>query len=160
VELLEEENTALTEGQEETVPLSLLADNVRDQTDVPGVLRAGLESISVLKDIRFCACLSLQGRETSILQQYASLTEATPKRSFRLSARMAEYMRGCSRIPGEEDCAETGIRPGGVLPFAASRSARLLIPFRSRAIPNGPCSSRIIEVPGSWSERRPSCTAL
>jgi len=136
VQLLEEENAALLEGHEDAVLLGLVAEQIHEQPDPDGILRAGLERISVLKDVPLCLCLSLRDRQATIVQHYANFTDEPPAcPSLTLSAGLAGRLRVDSQFLTAEECAQAGLGPNAPFPMVALGA--LLIPFRSRAIPEG-----------------------
>ena len=90
----------------------------------------------MLKDIPLCLGLELSGREATILQHYASFTDAPLARTqLGFSSGLAEDLLSESRFLEGEACAEAGLVPGGLLPFTPA--AVLLVPFQARAIPHG-----------------------
>ncbi|MFT3915597.1 MAG: response regulator [Anaeromyxobacteraceae bacterium] len=132
--LLEEENSSLTEGHEDALLLGLVAEQIHALKERGPILRAGLERISMLKDIPLCACLSLGGTEATILEHFTSFSDAPPMRpSLTLSGRLPEHLAVASRLLEGPACADSGL--GAAFRFAPA--AVLLIPFRSRAVPEG-----------------------
>jgi PAS domain S-box-containing protein len=90
----------------------------------------------LLKDIPLCLCLELHGREATVLSHYASFTDGPPSSTrLALSAGLAEGLGEESRLLEGQACAEAGLAPSILPPFAAQ--AALLVPFRARAIPKG-----------------------
>jgi len=145
LQLLEEENSSLSEGQEDALLLGLVAEQIHALKDRGPILRAGLERISMLKDIPLCACLALNfraqgshagqgGSEATILEHFASFTSDPPARpSLTLTGRLPEHLAVATRLLEGPACADSGL--GAAFRFAPA--AVLFIPFRSRAVPEG-----------------------
>lgn len=70
--ILQIENDQLAERAEDTLLLGLIAEQFGTAEEIEPVLERGLERISVLKDIPFCACCSLTGNEAVVIKSYLS----------------------------------------------------------------------------------------
>ena len=80
VAALEDENEALAEGHEDALLLGLVTEQIQNEDGTERILRQGLERVSVLKAVPFCACLDVRGRKATLVQHYCSLTDAVPPR--------------------------------------------------------------------------------
>ena len=122
--------------REDSFLLGLVAEQLLEHSETSAILRACLERISVLKDIPLCLCLSVSGREATVLEHYSSSSDAGPAHPvLRLPEPLAERLRRESPIVGEEDCAAAGLGAGGPFRFAATGA--LLIPFHARPVAEG-----------------------
>lgn len=133
---LEDENEALAEGHEDALLLGLVAEQIQGEHGTQRILRAGLERISLLKDLPLCACLELRGKQALVVQHYCSLTDAAAAAEpLVLSERVADGLTRASSLLIGPECAEAGL--DGVHPVAFAPAAVLLIPFKARALPSG-----------------------
>ena len=124
------------DGREDAVLLGLVAEQLLEQSEVPAILRASLERLSVLKDVPLCACLCVAGRDAAVIEHYdGSANPVKAASSLRLPEWLLDRLDRESLILGEDECREAGLGPGGPFPFPAA--AALLIPFRSKAVPQG-----------------------
>jgi signal transduction histidine kinase len=135
---LEDENARLAEAQTDAVLLGVLADHVWAQGEPAAILAAGLQRMSVLKDVPLCmACVREGGRLAARAVHLAS-GEAPPAAVVVTPPDevLAALEGGAVPLSGAEACAVAGLGagalPGGIVPRAA-----LLLPFTDRALGTG-----------------------
>jgi PAS domain S-box-containing protein len=86
IRILEAENQRLSERAEETLLLSLVAENLNHANNRVDVLENVLEKISILKSIPYCACYSIHEHSLKLLCTYAIFSDDTsPKIQITLS---------------------------------------------------------------------------
>ena len=80
IRILEAENQRLSERAEETLLLSLVAENLNHANNRMEVLENVLEKISILKSIPYCACYSIHEHSLKLLCTYAIFSDDTSPR--------------------------------------------------------------------------------
>jgi PAS domain S-box-containing protein len=75
IRILQIENDELAERAEDTLLLGLIAEQISTAEEIGPVLERGLERISVLKDVPFCACCLLTGNEAVVIKSYLSFSD-------------------------------------------------------------------------------------
>ncbi len=132
VRILQMENDQLAERAEDTLLLGLIAEQISGAEEIGQVLESGLERISVLKDIPFCACCSLTGNKAIIFKSYLSFTgEDMSSRTIDLPETMMQQLNAGHYFLSKNECRQTGIsfkeKAGRFIPLSA-----IGIPFKSR----------------------------
>ncbi len=132
VRILQLENDHLAERAEDTLLLGLIAEQISMAEDIGQVLECGLERISVLKDVPFCACCLLTGNRATIVKSYLSFSdEDVSDRTIVFPETVLQRLAaGDCSLSGDE-CGKTGIcvelKAGSFVPLSA-----ICIPFRIR----------------------------
>lgn len=132
--LLSLENDRLTERAEETLLLGLIAEQVNAQDTHEALLAAGLEQISLLKDLPLCAYGQRLGAELHILHAHFSLTHAS-LRDLRLPLPLAPLDPEPMLLDAEA-VAQSGL----VIETPGQRfvpASALFLPFPCRSQPLG-----------------------
>jgi signal transduction histidine kinase len=133
---LEDENEALAEGHEDALLLGLVTEQIQNEDGAERILRQGLERVSVLKAIPFCACLDVRGRNATLVQHYCSLTDAMPpSRHLLFSKDVADRLAHDTVVLTAAECG--GVNMVSVLPTAFDPTVVVMIPFKSRILPSG-----------------------
>jgi hypothetical protein len=110
VRILQLENDQLAERAEDTLLLGLIAEQISRAEEVGRVLESGLERISVLKDIPFCACCSLDGNTVRIVKAYLSFTdEDLSSRAIVLPETMARKLASGDCLLNRDECEQAGL---------------------------------------------------
>ena len=123
----------LAEGHEDALLLGLVGEQVAGEEEPKRILRAGLERISMLKDIPFCACYALDQRRGYLVEHFASFTDRAPATSrVELPDRLVDALAIDSHHLDASDWAALGLDDV----FGIARGA-LAVPFRSRAVSEG-----------------------
>ena len=136
VAALEDENEALAEGHEDALLLGLVTEQIQNEDGTERILRQGLERVSVLKAVPFCACLDVRGRKATVVQHYCSLTDAVPpRRDLLFSKNVGERLAHDTIVLTGAECG--GADLVGVLPMTFVPTMVVMIPFRSRILPSG-----------------------
>jgi PAS domain S-box-containing protein len=128
------ENDQLAERAEDTMLLGLIAEQISRAEDIGQVLEAGLERISILKDIPFCACCSLTGNKAVIFKSYLSFTdEDMSSRTIVLPETMMQKLAAGDCLLSSDECRQAGmsveLKTGSFTPLSLICS-----PFSSRFI--------------------------
>ena len=77
IQILQVENDHLTEMSEDTLLLGLIGEKINTTEDIEKVFEFGLERISILKDIPFCACCSFKDGNLTCTNTFLSFTNET-----------------------------------------------------------------------------------
>jgi PAS domain S-box-containing protein len=130
--LLQTENDQLTGRAEDLLLLGLIAEQISRAEEIGQVLESGLERISVLKGIPFCACCSLTGNRAVVVRAYLSFTdEDINNRTIILPDAMVRKLAAGDCVLSGEECRKTGLsielKAGNFIPLSA-----ICIPFASR----------------------------
>jgi PAS domain S-box-containing protein len=135
--ILRIENDLLAERAEDMLLLGLIAEQIGAAEEIEQVLERGLERISVLKDIPFCACCSLTGNKAVVVKFYLSFSdEDLSNRAIVLPDALLRNLADGGCLPNGSDRENVGLSikltAGSFNPAAAC-----CIPFVSRcAAPN------------------------
>ena len=122
---LEAENAVLAERQEDASLIGLVAEAAHLHDGPDAILAAGLERLSVLRDLPLCGRCELHPGGARVTHLYAASSPDPPReRDLRLSARVArELEAGAVLLEGASACEELGLRDGtpcpGFVPGAA-----------------------------------------
>lgn len=132
VRILQMENNQLAERAEDTLLLGLIAEQISRAEEIRQVLESGLERISILKDIPFCACCSLAGDKALIVNAYLSFTdEDMSNPAIVLPEAIMTKLAAGHHLLSRDECRLAGIsielKTGNFVPLSA-----ICIPFRSR----------------------------
>lgn len=79
IRILSLENEALAERAEDAILLGLIAEKINHLEDAGSVVAAGLEQISLLKDISLCACCRIIDGIIRVESSFVSCSEAAVK---------------------------------------------------------------------------------
>ena len=134
IRILQMENDQLAERAEDTLLLGLIAEEIGTAEEIGQVLESGLERISVLKDIPFCACCSLTGNTAVIVKSYLSFSnEDMSNQAIILpKAMMRKLAAGGCLLFGDEFRRERfsiEMQTGSFVPLSV-----ICVPFKSRYI--------------------------
>ena len=132
---LQDENSLLADQAEDIMLLGLIAEEIGRTDRVPVVLQKGLERISILKDVPYCFCCSLQNERAQILNSFLSISdEDLSGAEILLSASLVRSLAADSQLLSGEECEKAGLRfalqKDEIIPHDA-----LMIPFKSRYTP-------------------------
>jgi len=132
--LLLVENALLAERAEDALLLTLIAEEIEPSADPIEVLERGLERISVLKDIPFCAACAVEGASAVVVRAYFLYGNEdlsgvpvmlAPEIAASLSSAAPLYLSG-------EECARIEMHiPGAAEDFVPA--SVLLVPVRANA---------------------------
>lgn len=132
VRIQQMENDQLAERAEDTLLLGLIAEQISGAEETGQVLASGLERISVLKDIPFCACCSLTGNKAKIVKSYLSFTdEDMSSRAIVLPETVLQKLAACHCLLNRDECRQAGLSIALKNWSFVSLSA-ICIPFRSK----------------------------
>lgn len=137
ISVLRMENDHLAERAEDSLLLGLIAEQISSADGIGPVLDAGLERISVLKDIPFCACCNVKDNRAEIIRSYLSFSaEDINNRVLALPPNMTQDLTAA----GLYLTSENGELAGLSLDLKSGRftpRSLICIPFKSRyADPN------------------------
>ena len=132
VRILQLENDHLAERAEDTLLLGLIAEQISMAEDIGQVLEYGLERISVLKDVPFCACCLLTGNRATIVKSYLSFSdEDVSNRAIVFPETVLLKLAAGDCLLSRDECSKTGtsvkLKTGSFVPLSA-----ICIPFRTR----------------------------
>jgi PAS domain S-box-containing protein len=132
IQLLQVENDHLAERAEDTLLLGLIAEKINTTEDIEKVFELGLERISLLKDIPFCACCSLKDGNLTCAKTFFSFTNDTLQNdSIQLPEAITAKIGAGSYLLHGEECRKAGI----FIPLQSSQyvpTSIFFIPFESR----------------------------
>ncbi len=132
IQLLQVENDHLAERAEDTLLLGLIAEKINTTEDIEKVFELGLERISLLKDIPFCACCSLKDGNLTCSKTFFSFTNDTLQNdSIQLPEAITAKIGAGSYLLHGEECRKAGI----FIPLQSSQyvpTSIFFIPFESR----------------------------
>jgi PAS domain S-box-containing protein len=137
IKILELENQMLVERSEDVFLLGTVIESISNAGDSAGIMENTLERISLLKDIPFCACCSIENDRILVLSTYTHGGKTKKNgEDLYLSPDFIENMPDKPTLISVNDCqkGDISITISG-LDFTASEIA--LIPFASRSIKNG-----------------------
>ncbi len=137
IKILETENQMLVERSEDVFLLGTVIESISHADDSIGIMENTLERISLLKDIPFCACCSIENDNIQVLSTYThgGKTEKNGEDLY-LSPDLIENMSDKPTLISVDDHpnSDVYITISG-LDFTASEIA--LIPFTARSVKNG-----------------------
>ena len=132
IELLQAENDHLAERAEDTLLLGLVGEKINTTEDIEKVFELGLERISLLKDIPFCACCSFKDGNLKFTKTFFSFTNDTLQNDkVQLPGAITAKIAAGSYLLQGEECKKTGIS----IPLQSSQyvpTSIFFIPFESR----------------------------
>ncbi len=126
---LEGENEILIERAEDILLLGLVTEAISRQDEPGDIMATALERISILKDVPYCALVTLDGRVATLNQEYSLFREKSPgETTFEVSPGVADELRqGAAPVP-DEDLSSTW-RSLGFGSLEPRPKSALLIPF-------------------------------
>jgi signal transduction histidine kinase len=135
---LQDENDRLAEAQTDAVLLGVLAEQVRCETAPAAILSAGLERMSVLKDLPLCMACLREGDRLAARAVHLASGDAPPDAVAVVPPAevLAALETGPVPLSGAQACAAAGVGEGA-LPDGIVPRAALLLPFASRALGTG-----------------------
>ncbi|BDG03741.1 response regulator [Anaeromyxobacter oryzae] len=136
---LHDENDRLAEAQTDAVLLGFLAEHVRAESEPDGILRAGLERMSVLKDLSLTLACAREGDR--LVARAVHVASGDPVAGEVALTPAAEVLTALGEgvvvpLSGAEACADAGLG-AGALPGGVAPRAVLLLPFQCRAFGAG-----------------------
>ncbi len=132
IEILEKENALLADRREDTLLLGIIAERINIISDISQVVDVGLENISLLKDIPFCAFCRLEGNDLNITNYYFSESnKPLNTTTFELPAQVRKKVLSGATQLDKDEC--TQVFPS--IKFESkdfSSTSLLLIPTKSK----------------------------
>ena len=131
IQLLQEENDHLAERAEETLLLGLVGEEISTSQNIEEIFALGLERISILKDIPFCACCSIKDNNLTFVKTFFSFTNDTLKNNnIKLPEIITAKIAAGSYLLHGEECKKTRLS----IPLQSSQyipTSISFIPFES-----------------------------
>ncbi|TLM98979.1 MAG: hypothetical protein FDZ75_01150, partial [Actinobacteria bacterium] len=126
VRVLQNENTQLVDRAEDTLLLSIIAEEISAATDARDVLDRGLERISCLKDIPLCACFAVTEDDVRAISVYLNYTtDADRKLDVPLTHELRHLADG-QRVYLDKDELR-GLRPAAGWPGGRTPNGALVL---------------------------------
>jgi len=137
IRILEEENELLAERSEEVLLLGLVAENISSLEESNDIIAYVLERISVLKDVPYCACCTIEKNSVQVIDTYAKFrADALTGDQIVLSPAIIEELDQGTYVisggKGEEQGLSITLQGADFTPYTVA-----VIPFVTRSIPKG-----------------------
>ena len=131
IQILQVENDHLAERAEDTLLLGLVGEKINSVGEIDEVFEFGLERISILKNIPFCACCSLKNGNLTIVKSFFSFTNETLQDDIiELTESLTVKISEGSYLLHGEECRKSGISIS-LQSFQYRPTSIFFIPFKS-----------------------------
>jgi PAS domain S-box-containing protein len=137
IKILELENQMLVERSEDVFLLGTVIESISRADDSIGIMENTLERISLLKDIPFCACCSIEGDRIQALNTYThGENMKNDGEGFYLSTELIQNLSDKPTLVSVDDCPKGSVSITiSDLDFTPGEIA--FFPFTSRSIKQG-----------------------
>jgi PAS domain S-box-containing protein len=110
IQILQAENEHLADRAEDTLLLGLVGEEISTSQNIEEVFALGLEKISILKDIPFCACCLIKDNNLTFVKSFFSFTNDTLKNNnIKLPEIITAKIASGSYLLHGEDCKKRRI---------------------------------------------------